>query len=71
MEKKTGQKQGVEQRAFSMVKALLCAYIVTGILLLLLTLLLYKAGLSEENINPVGRMELMPQVARKNRISVA
>lgn len=51
MEKKTGQKQGVEQRAFSIVKALLCAYIVTGILLLLLTLLLYKAGLSEENIN--------------------
>lgn len=34
-----------------MLKSLLCAYIVTGILLLILTLLLYKAGLSEENIN--------------------
>nr|WP_294494041.1 TIGR04086 family membrane protein [uncultured Mediterraneibacter sp.] len=51
MEKKSGGKQGVELRAFSIVKALLCAYVVTGILLLILTLLLYKAGLSEENVN--------------------
>ena len=34
-----------------MLKALLCAYVVTGIMLLLLTVLLYKAGLSEENVN--------------------
>ena len=34
-----------------MLRALLCAYVVTGILLLILTLLLYKAGLSEENID--------------------
>lgn len=33
------------------IKALLCAYVVTGILLLVLALLLYKAGLSEENVN--------------------
>lgn len=51
MEKKTGSRQGIGQIAFHMVKALLCAYIVTGILLLILTLLLYKLGLSEENIN--------------------
>ena len=51
MDKKTGGRRGIEQRAADMLKSLLCAYIVTGILLLILTLLLYKAGLSEENIN--------------------
>ena len=51
MEKKTGGRQRIEQRAADMLKGLLCAYVVTGILLLILTLLLYKAGLSEENIN--------------------
>ena len=51
MEKKTGGRQGIEQRAVDVLKALLCAYVVTGILLLALTLLLYKAGLSEENVN--------------------
>ena len=51
MEKKTGGRRGIEQRAADMLKSLLCAYIVTGILLLILTLLFYKAGLSEENIN--------------------
>lgn len=51
MEKKTGGRRGIEQRAADMLKSLLCAYIVTEILLLILTLLLYKAGLSEENIN--------------------
>lgn len=51
MKKKTGGQQGIERWAADMLKALLCAYIVTGILLLILTLLLYKAGLSEENVN--------------------
>ena len=51
MEKKTGGRPEIEQRAADVLKALLCAYIVTGILLLVLTLLLYKAGLSEENVN--------------------
>ncbi|HIZ81098.1 MAG TPA: TIGR04086 family membrane protein [Candidatus Mediterraneibacter pullistercoris] len=51
MEKKAGGGQDIRQRAADMLKALLCAYIVTGILLLVLTLLLYKAGLSEENVN--------------------
>ena len=55
MDKKTsgsaaGEK-GTEQAAVRMLKSLLCAYVVTGIMLLILTLLLYKAGLSEENVN--------------------
>lgn len=51
MEKKTGKGQGIEKKAVDILKALLCAYVMTGILLLILTVLLYKAGLSEENIN--------------------
>ncbi len=51
MEKKAGGGQDIRQRASDMLKALLCAYIMTGILLLVLTLLLYKAGLSEGNVN--------------------
>ena len=51
MEKKTDGRPEIEQRAADVLKALLCAYIVTGILLLVLSLLLYKAGLSEENVN--------------------
>ena len=51
MEKKTAGRQGIEQTAVNMLKALLCAYVVTGIMLLILTTLLYKAGLSEENVN--------------------
>lgn len=51
MEKKNGGRQGIEQRGTDILKALLCAYVVTGILLPVLTLLLYKAGLSEENVN--------------------
>ena len=51
MEKKTVLKQAVGGRGMDFIKALLCAYVVTGILLLILALLLYKAGLSEENVN--------------------
>lgn len=55
MEKKTAGGltggKGIEQAAVRMLKSLLCAYVVTGIMLLILTLLLYKAGLSEENVN--------------------
>ena len=51
MEKKTDGRPEIEQRGADILKALLCAYVVTGILLLVLTLLLYKAGLSEENVN--------------------
>ena len=56
MEKKSsitgmGRRTEIGQRAVWMIKALLCAYVITGILLLVLTLLLYKAGLSEEYVN--------------------
>ena len=51
MEKKTDGRPEIEQRAADVLKSLLSAYIVTGILLIVLTLLLYKAGLSEENVN--------------------
>ncbi|HJD42262.1 MAG TPA: TIGR04086 family membrane protein [Candidatus Mediterraneibacter quadrami] len=51
MEKKTVLKQAAGGRVMDFIKALLCAYVVTGILLLILALLLYKAGLSEENVN--------------------
>ena len=51
MEKKTTGRPGIEQTAVRILKAPLCAYIVTGIMLLILTILLYKAGLSEENVN--------------------
>ena len=51
MEKKTGKGQGMEKKAVDILKALLCAYVMSVILLLILTVLLYKAGLSEENIN--------------------
>lgn len=51
MEKKAGKKAGLEHWAIWLLKALLCAYVTTGILLLILTLLLYKLNLSEENVN--------------------
>ena len=51
MEKKTVLKQAAGGRVMDFIKALLCAYVVTGILLLILALLLYKAGLSEGNVN--------------------
>ena len=51
MGKISGSRQQIGQRAADGIKALLCAYIVTGIMLLILTVLLYKLGLSEENVN--------------------
>lgn len=51
MERKNGKTTGIEQKALWLVRALLAAYIVTGILLLVLTVLLYKLGMSEENVN--------------------
>ena len=51
MEKKAAGRQGIGQAAIQMVKALLCAYVMTGVIQLVLTLLLYKMGLSEENVN--------------------
>lgn len=51
MEKKAGTVTGGQRKSADLLKALLCAYIITGILLLVLALLLYKLGLSEENVN--------------------
>ena len=51
VERNTGGKKALERRAVWLLKSLLCAYIVTGILLVILALLLYKAGLSEEMVN--------------------
>ena len=44
MEKKNGGRQGIEQRGTDILKALLCAYVVTGILLLVLTLCSIRRG---------------------------
>ena len=51
MEKNTAGGKWIEQASVRILKSLLCAYAATGIMLLILTLLLYKAGLSEENVN--------------------
>lgn len=51
MEKRAAGRKGAERTAVHVVKALLCAYAVTGVMLLILTFLLYKMGLSEENVN--------------------
>ena len=45
------QEESGTGHAGNLAKALLCAYVVTGVFLLILTLLLYKAGLSEQNVN--------------------
>ena len=50
MEKKQIQNQGMEVKAIWILKALLCSYFVTGILLLLLAFLLYQFGLDEGKI---------------------
>ncbi|MBA4699732.1 TIGR04086 family membrane protein [Faecalicatena contorta] len=50
MEKRPKNERGSEIKAVWILKALLCAYVVTGILLLLLTLLLYKLNLDEGKV---------------------
>lgn len=39
------------ERAIWFVKSLLCGYIVTGVLLMILALMLYKLGINEQNVN--------------------
>ena len=51
MEKKPKDRQGIEKKCIRMLKALLCAYVITGILLLILTLLLYKLNLDEGKVS--------------------
>lgn len=50
MEKKANKGQNVEQIVVWMLKSLLCAYIISGILLLLLAFLLYKLNLDEGKV---------------------
>ena len=51
MDRKNENQFQLKKTASDMVKSLLIAYVVTGIFLLILTLLLYKMGLSEQNVN--------------------
>lgn len=50
MEIKSNNSQESRGRAVWLLKALLCAYVITGILLLVLTLLLYKFNLDEGKV---------------------
>lgn len=50
MDKKANKGQNVEQVVVWMLKSLLCAYIISGILLLLLAFLLYKLNLDEGKV---------------------
>jgi putative membrane protein (TIGR04086 family) len=51
MEKKlTNRMAGIETKAIWILKSLICAYVFTGILLLILTLLLYKWNLDEGKV---------------------
>lgn len=50
MDKKVNKGQNLEEAAVWMLKSLLCAYIISGILLLLLAFLLYKFNLDEGKV---------------------
>ncbi|MCI9440512.1 MAG: TIGR04086 family membrane protein [Ruminococcus sp.] len=50
MDKKVNKGQNMEQAAVWLLKSLLCAYIISGILLLLLAFLLYKLNLDEGKV---------------------
>lgn len=51
MESRKNQKPDIQKEAIWILKSLLCSYIVTGILLLLLALLLYKLDLNEKQVS--------------------
>ena len=44
MEKKANVENSMQKKGLWILKSLLCAYLVTGVLLLILTVLLYKCG---------------------------
>ena len=48
MENRKDQKPDIQKEAVWILKSLLCAYVVTGILLLLLALFAYKLNLEEK-----------------------
>ena len=49
--KTTCSGKTADRIAVDMLKSLLCAYIITGILLLILAVLLYKVGISENTVD--------------------
>lgn len=51
MEKKSRGGQEIERKCIWMLKSLLCAYVITGILLVILALLLYKLNLDEGKVS--------------------
>lgn len=50
MENRKDQKPDIQKEAVWILKSLLCAYVVTGILLLLLALFAYKLNLEEKQV---------------------
>ena len=50
MEKKANVENSMQKKGLWILKSLLCAYLVTGVLLLILTVLLYKCGLEEKHV---------------------
>ena len=50
MENRKDQKPNIQKEAVWILKSLLCAYVVTGILLLLLALFAYKLNLEEKQV---------------------
>ena len=53
MEKKANVENSMQKKGLWILKSLLCAYLVTGVLLLILTVLLYKCGLEEKHVSAV------------------
>ena len=53
MEKKANVENSMQKKGLWILKSLLCAYLVTGVLLLILTVLLYKCGLEEKHVDRV------------------
>lgn len=51
MESRKNQKPDIQKEVIWILKSLLCSYIVTGILLLLLALLLYKLNLNKKQVS--------------------
>ena len=51
MEKKANVENSMQKKGLWILKSLLCAYLVTGVLLLILTVLLYKCGLEEKHVS--------------------
>ena len=49
--KEANVENSMQKKGLWILKSLLCAYLVTGVLLLILTVLLYKCGLEEKHVS--------------------